>query len=127
MKTEKSRRRTVVIVTVCAAALTALGLGVVPRSLWAQRSDCCGSYYCNGCHGESSQARAGQITTMVARFNQFLPGGAQPIPLVDRGVYTPTELAPLVTAGYCADADLENQVGRAWLWNATTRKFESCD
>lgn len=119
MKTEKNRRSTAVFATVFAAALAILGLGLVPTSLWA-------GHYEEGC-GESANARSGQITTMVARFNQFLPGGAQPIPLVNRGVYTPTELAPLVTAGYCAEADLENQTGGAWMWNATTRKFEACD
>ncbi len=74
---------------------------------------------------ESAQARAGQITTMVTRFNQFLPGGATAIALTDGGVYTTTDLAPLVTAGYCADADLTNQADatKGWVWSGSTRKF----
>jgi len=73
---------------------------------------------------EAAQARAGQITTMVARFNQFLPGGATAITLTDGATYTAGDLSALVTAGYCADADLENQTGGDWTWNGTTRKFE---
>lgn len=73
---------------------------------------------------EAANARAGQITTMVARFNQFLPGGATAITLTDGATYASTDLADLVTAGYCADADLENQMGGDWTWNGTTRKFE---
>jgi prepilin-type N-terminal cleavage/methylation domain-containing protein len=73
---------------------------------------------------EAASARAGQITTMVARFNQFLPGGASPITLTDGATYTASDLSALVTAGYCADADLVNQTGGDWVWNGTTRKFE---
>jgi prepilin-type N-terminal cleavage/methylation domain-containing protein len=73
---------------------------------------------------EAAEARAGQITTMVARFNQFLPGGATAITLTDGATYSAADLADLVTAGYCADADLANQMGGDWTWNGTTRKFE---
>lgn len=73
---------------------------------------------------EAAEARAGQITTMVTRFNQFLPGGATAITLTDGASYTAADLADLVTAGYCADADLVNQTGGDWVWNGTTRKFE---
>ena len=74
---------------------------------------------------EAADARGGQITTMVTRLNQFQPAGAS-ITLTDGGVYTAaTTLAPLVTAGYCSDADLANQVDSAkgWTWSGTTRKF----
>ena len=77
-----------------------------------------------GC-GSSPHARAGSITTMVIRFNQFHPGGAAPIELVDGKVYHPRDLAPLVTAGYCGDADLINQVDsrRGWIWNGWRKRF----
>ena len=73
---------------------------------------------------EAADARGGQITTMVTRLNQFQPGGAS-ITLTNGAVYTPTTLAPLVTAGYCSAQDLANQVDAAkgWTWSATTRKF----
>ncbi|MFO0963919.1 MAG: hypothetical protein U0625_13585 [Phycisphaerales bacterium] len=77
-----------------------------------------------GC-GSPADPRPGQITTMVVRFNQFLPGGAAPIELVDGRVYHPSDLAPLVTAGYCGDADLWNQVDvkLGWVWSSANRKF----
>jgi prepilin-type N-terminal cleavage/methylation domain-containing protein len=73
---------------------------------------------------EAADARGGQITTMVTRLNQFQPAGAS-ITLTDGTVYTPTTLAPLVTAGYCSAQDLANQVDstKGWTWSATTRKF----
>lgn len=76
-------------------------------------------------NSKAADARAGQITTMVTRFNQFLPGGASAIALTDGGVYDSTDLAPLVTAGYCASADLSNQIDatKGWVWSATTRRF----
>ena len=75
---------------------------------------------------EAANARAGQITTMVTRFNQFLPGGATAITLTDNASYSSTDLAPLVTAGYCTASDLANQTDstKGWTWNGTTRKFE---
>ncbi|MFO0963920.1 MAG: hypothetical protein U0625_13590 [Phycisphaerales bacterium] len=77
-----------------------------------------------GC-GSSPHARAGSITTMVIRFNQFHPGGAAPIELVDGRVYHPSDLAPLVTAGYCGNADLQNYFGveLGWVWSSANRKF----
>jgi prepilin-type N-terminal cleavage/methylation domain-containing protein len=73
---------------------------------------------------EAADARGGQITTMVTRLNQFQPGGAS-ITLTNGAVYTPTTLAPLVTAGYCSAEDLANQVDatKGWTWSSTTRKF----
>ena len=73
---------------------------------------------------EAADARGGQITTMVTRLNQFQPGGVS-ITLTDATVYTPTTLAPLVTAGYCSAEDLANQVDSAkgWTWSSATRKF----
>ena len=74
---------------------------------------------------EAAQARGGQITTMVTRLNQFQPEGAS-IALTDGAVYKwDTTLAPLVTANYCSNADLANQLGatKGWTWSATTRKF----
>ena len=76
---------------------------------------------------EAADARAGQITTMVTRLNQFQPlidGVAQSIPLAD-GNYTADQLGALVDAGYCTDADLTNQFDstKGWTWSATTRKF----
>jgi prepilin-type N-terminal cleavage/methylation domain-containing protein len=73
----------------------------------------------------AATARAGQITTMVTRFNQFLPGGATAITLTDGANYSSTDLAKLVTAGYCTSADLANQADstKGWTWNASTRKF----
>jgi prepilin-type N-terminal cleavage/methylation domain-containing protein len=72
---------------------------------------------------EAADARAGQITTMVTRLNQFQPDGAS-IGLAD-GNYTADQLGALVTAGYCTDADLTNQFDstKGWTWSATTRKF----
>ena len=73
---------------------------------------------------EAASARGGQITTMVTRLNQFQPGGAS-ITLTDGTVYTSTDLAPLVTAGYCSADDLVNQVSSSsgWVWTASTRRF----
>ena len=73
---------------------------------------------------EAAEARGGQITTMVTRLNQFQPGGAS-ITLTDGTVYTATDLAPLVTAGYCSADDLVNQVNTSngWVWTASTRRF----
>lgn len=73
---------------------------------------------------EAAEARGGQITTMVTRLNQFQPGGAS-ITLTDGTVYTSTDLAPLVTAGYCSADDLTNQVDstKGWVWTASTRRF----
>lgn len=75
---------------------------------------------------EAANARAGQITTMVTRFNQFLPGGATAITLTDNANYSSSDLAPLVTAGYCTASDLANQADstKGWTWSATTRKFQ---
>jgi len=75
---------------------------------------------------EAANARAGQITTMVTRFNQFLPGGATAITLTNNANYSATDLAPLVTAGYCTASDLSNQSdsSKGWTWNGTTRKFQ---
>lgn len=64
------------------------------------------------------------ITTMVVRYNQFVPNGASAIVLVDGAIYTPNDLAPLVTAGYCAPTDLANQLGGNWKWNGATRMFD---
>lgn len=77
-------------------------------------------------NSEAAKARAGQITTMVTRFNQFLPGGASAITLTAGANYTATDLQPLVTAGYCSASDLANQADstKGWTWNGTTRKFE---
>jgi len=73
---------------------------------------------------QAADARAGQITTMVTRLNQFQPNGAS-ITLTDGATYTSTQLQPLVTAGYCSAADLTNQVNssKGWTWSGTTRKF----
>jgi prepilin-type N-terminal cleavage/methylation domain-containing protein len=73
---------------------------------------------------EAAEARGGQITTMVTRLNQFQPGGAS-ITLTDGTVYTSTDLAPLVTAGYCSADDLVNQASSSsgWVWTASTRRF----
>ena len=74
---------------------------------------------------EAAEARGGQITTMVTRLNQFQPAIA--IGLTDNTAYAPAdaELQKLVTAGYCTNADLVNQVDSAkgWTWTAATRKF----
>jgi prepilin-type N-terminal cleavage/methylation domain-containing protein len=77
---------------------------------------------------EAADARGGQITTMVTRLNQFQPtvgGQTLSIALTNGAVYTPTTLAPLVTAGYCSAEDLANQVDatKGWTWSSTTRKF----
>lgn len=73
---------------------------------------------------EAAEARGGQITTMVTRLNQFQPGGAA-ITLTDGTAYSSTDLAPLVTAGYCSTDDLVNQVdsSKGWIWTASTRRF----
>jgi len=73
---------------------------------------------------EAAEARGGQITTMVTRLNQFQPGGAA-ITLTDGTAYSATDLAPLVTAGYCSTDDLVNQVdsSKGWVWTASTRRF----
>lgn len=103
------------LVTVIAIGVFVTGTGLY-RPVWGAPRE-------EGCR-ESHDARASQITTMVARFNQFLPGGAAPIELVDGALYTPRDLNALVVAGYCADADLCNQMGGNWEWNGTTRKFQ---
>lgn len=92
------------------------GAGLYQSTYGGCRDSCCG--------GESAEARAGQITTMVVRFNQFKPNGAEPIVLGDGYVYSAEELAGLVAAGYCANTDLTNQNGGHWIWRAITRKFE---
>jgi prepilin-type N-terminal cleavage/methylation domain-containing protein len=75
-------------------------------------------------NGNAANARASQITTMVARLNQFQPGGAT-ITLTDNQVYSATDLGALVTANYCSTDDLVNQVDntKGWVWNADTSKF----
>lgn len=75
-------------------------------------------------NAEAADARAGQITTMVTRLNQFQPGGAS-ITLTNGTVYTATNLNALVTNGYCSAADLVNQAdsSKSWVWSSTTRKF----
>ncbi|MFO0963918.1 MAG: hypothetical protein U0625_13580 [Phycisphaerales bacterium] len=85
------------------------------------------SYHIDDVDYGISDARAGQITTMVTRFNQFRPNGADPFEFVDGQLYYPSDFAALVKAGYCGDADLTNQVdaGRGWIWNHTSRKFRS--
>lgn len=123
---------------ICAAACAALGgvllIGFGPRaaqagggeSPWMRIAWAIGLQQPDGCGNcRSPDARAGQVTTMVTRFNQFLPGGAKPIPLIDGQVYYPQDLECLVTAGYCALADLSNQVDptKGWIWSDTTRRF----
>ena len=73
---------------------------------------------------QAADARAGQITTMVTRLNQFKPGGAS-ITLTDGTEYKAADLGALVTAKYCSSEDLANQVNGAkgWVWNASTSKF----
>jgi hypothetical protein len=45
--------------------------------------------------------------------------------LRNRTIIAATDFAPLVTAGYCAGADLDHPIaGKGWVWNGTTRKFE---
>ena len=123
---------------ICAAACAAVGgillIGFGPRaaqagggeSPWTRIARAIGLQHPDDCgHGHSPEARAGQITTMVTRFNQFLPGGAKPIPLIDGQVYHPQDLECLVTAGSCASADLSNYVDatKGWVWSSTTRRF----
>ncbi len=116
------RNRTIIAATVVAAAAGVLWWGILPRGIMAETGRTWGDG--GGC-GESDHARGGQITTMVARFNLFHPGDAERISLVDGRVYAATDFAPLVTAGYCAGADLEHPIaGKGWVWNGTTRKFE---
>ena len=75
---------------------------------------------------QAADARAGQITTMVTRLNQFQPNGAS-ITLTDGATYTPTQLNALVTAGYCSASDLQNQINssKGWTYSSTTRKFSA--
>ena len=75
-------------------------------------------------NSQAAEARAGQITTMVTRLNQFQPNGAS-ITLTDGATYSSTQLNALVTAGYCSAGDLANQINSAkgWTWSASTRKF----
>lgn len=112
-----ARNRTMLGAAVIAATTLAFWWGGVPGRIQAGLGG-------SNRGGAAAGARAGQITTMVARFNQFLPGGAQAIQLVDGKTYSSADFAQLVTAGYCADTDLENQMGGDWTWNGTTRKFE---
>ena len=75
-------------------------------------------------NSNAATARASQITTMVTRLNQFKPGGAT-IELTDGTVYDADSLGALVTAKYCSDEDLSNQLDstKGWVWNAATSKF----
>ena len=70
-------------------------------------------------------ARASQITTMVTRYNQFKPDGAT-INLVNGTEYSFDEgLDVLVTAKYCSESDLDNQLDseKGWVWIASENKF----
>lgn len=63
---------------------------------------------------EAATARASQILTMITRYNQF--NAATAIPTAD-GNISAANLAKLVTAGYCVDDDLKNQIDIAKTWN----------
>lgn len=65
---------------------------------------------------EAAEARASQVLTMVTRYNQFLPGGGAAIATAD-GSISSTDLAKLVTAGYCTSDDLTNQVTGTQAWS----------
>jgi len=75
----------------------------------------------------AASARASQITTMVTRLNQFQPANA--ITLTDGTEYTATDLAALVTAGYCTANDLQNQVNPSsgWVWSAVENRFQPAE
>lgn len=70
---------------------------------------------------EAADARGSQILTMIARYNQFLPGGGTVIPTTD-GAISSASLAKLSTAGYCTAADYVNQVDAAKGWSFTAGK-----
>ena len=58
---------------------------------------------------EAADARGSQILTMITRYNQFLPGGGEPISTDDarilEGSFTKLEIA-----GYCKPSDIKNQL-----------------
>lgn len=91
----------VLIVVVILAILASL---VIPRVVSAMQES----------RQEAAEARAGQILTMIVRYNQLNP--AQAIPIVD-GPVASTDLAKLVAAGYCVEADLVNPADPAKGWS----------
>ena len=58
---------------------------------------------------EAAEARGSQILTMIVRYNQFLPGGGTAIATAD-GAIGAADFTKLTVAGYCTDADLQNQL-----------------
>lgn len=58
---------------------------------------------------EAADARGSQILTMITRYNQFLPGGGTAISTAD-GDILEASFTKLVTAGYCTNADVQNQL-----------------
>jgi len=69
---------------------------------------------------EAAEARASQILTMITRYNQFFPTTA--IATAD-GNISDTDLAKLVTAGYCTSDDLTNQIDVSKGWNFSGGKI----
>lgn len=90
-------------------------------------------------NNNAATARASQISTMVTRLNSMKPtiNGTKWAPtgkfstIMDPAnttdvSFSVSDLQPIVDAGYCSAADIENQLGsnKGWVYNATNKKFE---
>ena len=74
----------------------------------------------------AASARASQITTMVTRYNAFNPTTAITLPTsgTKTFIYSDADMAKLVTANYCAEGDLKNQLDntKGWTYDGVSKK-----
>ncbi len=65
---------------------------------------------------KAAEARAGQILTMITRYNEFNGDPSQDIDMSAAGTIAAADLTKLVTAGYCVAGDLTNQTDGTSTW-----------
>ncbi|MDA0802313.1 MAG: prepilin-type N-terminal cleavage/methylation domain-containing protein [Planctomycetota bacterium] len=65
---------------------------------------------------KAAEARAGQILTMITRYNEFNGDPALDIDMSAAGQIASADLTKLVSAGYCVNGDLTNQVSGNDTW-----------
>lgn len=72
-------------------------------------------------NGKAAEARAGQILTMITRYNEFNGDPALDIDMSAAAQLAGADLTKLVAAGYCVGNDLTNQAvstdsATTWTW-----------
>lgn len=65
---------------------------------------------------KAAEARAGQILTMITRYNEFNGDPSLDIDMSAAGQIAAADLTKLVTAGYCVNSDLTNQTTGDSTW-----------